>query len=265
MTEREFYNKMLGIPSPIIDTPSVTGRTGIINRPGTPSASDNTYNSGSRWESILGDREAVQNRRSTEPTAVISHSRSDYGNPLRNILPRTQTNSMVKADSGGTVGTNNVSASDIMVCYIINKLTGDTIVFNAYPADLNESYSAEFNPSAVMGRSSPYWSYSGNSARSISYQVVLLEDICPNMMSVVDQLRGLVYPNYAGSLVQPPYCYIKFGDMVSCSAIVDSVDFTWGETVLADNQHFSKVEVSLSYQELRLGSLPTSSGVFNEG
>ena len=88
MTEREFYNKMLGIPSPIIDKPNVTGRTGIINRPGTPSASDNTYNGGSRWESLLGNSGSVQNRGSTEPIATISHSRSDYGNPLRDLLPR---------------------------------------------------------------------------------------------------------------------------------------------------------------------------------
>lgn len=171
------------------------------------------------------------------------------------------TPSTLRTDSG-TLGTSNPNPSSILECYVINKLTEETIIFHAYPQDLSEGYSASYEPQAIMGRSAPYFTYSGNEARSISYTLTLQEDICPNLIYVVERLKGLIYPKYSGSIVQAPYCYLKFGDMVQCYAILESLDFSWGETVLSDSKHFSKVDVSFSYQELRLSSLPTADNVF---
>lgn len=161
-------------------------------------------------------------------------------------------------------GTNNPNPQNIMTCYIHNMTTGTTITFPAYPEDLSEGYATTFNSTDVMGRSAPYLAYANNAARTVSYSVVLHDDICDNMMSVVEQIKSLVYPIYHGSIVQPPYCRVKFGQMVSMYAVVDSVDFSWSDTVIEDNQHFSKVEVSFSFTELRIQSLPTARGTFNE-
>ena len=157
------------------------------------------------------------------------------------------------------------SPDNIMICYIINRITDQVIKFPSYPTDVNESFSAEYNPKDIMGRSAPYFSFGGNGARSVGYSLKVSDDICPDLMGLVRSIKGLVYPKYYGSVVQPPYCYVKFGEMVAMNAILESVDFTWSETVLDGSQHFSVVDINFSFQELRLDSIPTVSGIFNEG
>lgn len=155
--------------------------------------------------------------------------------------------------------------NSIITCYIINRITDTVIKFPSYPADVNESFNAEFNPKDIMGRSAPYFSFGGNGSRSVGYTIKVSDDICPDLMGLVRSIKGLVYPKYYGSIVQPPYCYVKFGEMVAMNAILESVDFTWSETVLEGSQHLSVVDINFSFQELRLDSIPTTTGIFNEG
>ena len=78
-------------------------------------------------------------------------------------------------------------------------------------------------------------------------------------------LKQLVYPKYNGSIVISPYCFLKFGDMLNCYAVMESIDFSWGDTIIEDSNHFSKCEVNFSFQELRRDSLPTVDNVFKGG
>ena len=155
--------------------------------------------------------------------------------------------------------------SSLVACYIINKITGERITFYTIPAEISESYSASFETQGTIGRSAPFITYSETEARTVSYSVTLHEDICPDLVDIVNKVKALVYPNYAGSIAIPPYCYVKFGDMVSMYAVVNSVSVDWSETVVGDTQHFSKVEISFDFTEVRLGSIPTSSNPFQEG
>lgn len=155
--------------------------------------------------------------------------------------------------------------NNIITCYILNRVTDTVVKFPAYPTDVSESFSAEFNPKEIMGRSAPYFSFGGNGARGVSYQVKVSDDICPDLMGLVNSIKSLIYPKYFGSIVQPPFCYVKFGDMIAMNAIVESVSFSWGETVLDGSQHFSIVDIDFSFQEVRIDSIPTATGIFNEG
>lgn len=262
ISEREFYEQVIlgkqAKDSGTAKDKKNTGKKTKGKKKTSGSKKIRGANLNSKTSSTSGAKDSGQ-KDSKVRASSSSVTTSEDAKSLGNVNPSTITTT-----SGGEIGTQSENPSSILSCYIINKITEETIIFNAYPTELNESFSAGFDSQSIMGRSSPYFTYSGNEARSISYSLTLQEDICPNMRAVVDRLKALVYPKYAGSLVQPPYCYLKFGDMVSCYAIVDGVDFSWGETVLSGSTHFSQVEVSFSYQEMRLSSLPMADGTFSE-
>lgn len=155
--------------------------------------------------------------------------------------------------------------TNLVSCFILNKITGERISFYTIPTEISESYSASFETQGTVGRSAPFVTYSETEARTVSYSVTLHEELCTDLLDTVNKIKALVYPNYAGSIAIPPYCYVKFGDMVSMYAVVNSVGIDWDGTVIGDTQHFSKVEVSFDFTEMRLGSIPTSSNPFQEG
>lgn len=168
--------------------------------------------------------------------------------------------------AGLSYTTSNVAPGNLIPCYIVNKLTGDTIQFMVLPEEVTESYSVSMEPKEIMGRSAPYISYSGNEARTVGYSITLHEDIVQNMMTVIDKLKRLVYPKYTDSHIQPPYQYVKFGDMIDMMAVVTSVSLSWGQTIIEDQQHYSQCEVSLEFMELRISSLPSvDANPFQEG
>lgn len=196
-----------------------------------------------------------------------SNSSSNDTSNIDNVA--TNTSSPTNPLQGTTtITTNNgafgVDPNSIITCYIVNKITDEVIKFPAYPTEMSESYSSSYTQTDIVGRSSPYFSFGGNPARSFDFPLTIQEDIVKDMTLLVEKLKALVYPNYVGSIVQPPYCYVKFGDMLSCYAIVESISFSWGETILDGSQHFSKCDVSFSFQEMRQSMLPTAYGPFNE-
>lgn len=164
-------------------------------------------------------------------------------------------------------GTNNPDPNSILVFYIINMVTGEIIKFPAYPSDLSESYSADFQSNSPMGRSAPYIYYGGNDARSFSFSVWVEANMCDDYAGTIKKLRALIYPEYRGSIVAPPYCHVRFGDMLNTKAIIESIDFSWAEDapVLEGSNYISRCEISFTFNELRLKSIPHATGIFNEG
>lgn len=158
------------------------------------------------------------------------------------------------------VGSWAPSPSNYMTCYIYNLLTNEKIVFQTLPDDVSESYSGEWQSTDVMGRSAPYQAFTGNPARTVDYSVTLNRDILgTDFEKTVDKCKRLVYPRYANdSIVVPPYCYVRFGGMITMYAIVESVSVSWNGTIIADedtdpnSNYFSQAEISFSFVELRV-------------
>lgn len=153
--------------------------------------------------------------------------------------------------------------------YIKNMLNEKIIYLPVYPEELSESFSTNYSQTELNGRSAPYQTYGGNEARTMSLPVTLHQDLCDettgDLHMIVRYLKQLVYPKYNGSIVIPPYCFLKFGNMLNCYAIMDSIDFNWSETIIEESKYFSKCEVNFSFQELRKNSLPTVDNVFKNG
>ena len=162
--------------------------------------------------------------------------------------------------------TSDNPPSEYITCYIYNMITGEMIEFVTLPDSVSETFSASWNSHEVLGRSAPYYNYSGNDARSVSYGVKLFKDaLGEDFIKVVRQIESLVYPQYTGSLAIPPYCYVRFGGMVKMFAIVNSVSVQWGDTIIADDfvdaneNTFSTADISIDFTELISGgrAIPT--------
>ena len=151
-----------------------------------------------------------------------------------------------------------VDPSSLITCYILNKLTDKKIVFKTIPEEVSESYGATWDATDVRGRSAPYYGFAGNESRTVSYSITLHADYCDNLKQTVKDLKGLVYPKYSGSIVIPPYCYVKFGAMVAMTAIVNSVSVTWSGTLIEGADYYSTAEVSIEFTELRTGKIPSA-------
>lgn len=147
--------------------------------------------------------------------------------------------------------------SEYITCYIRNMITDETIEFVTTPDSVSENYSASWQSHEVLGRSAPYYSYSGNDARSVSYSVKLFKDaLGDKFLSTVRMCESLVYPRYNGVLAIPPYCYVRFGGMIRMFAIVNSVSVSWGDVFIADDivdantNTFSTADISFDFTEL---------------
>lgn len=151
-----------------------------------------------------------------------------------------------------------VDPTTLIPCYIVNLLTDKTIKFGVLPEEISESHDASWDSTDVRGRSAPYFGYAGNGARTVSYSITLHSDLCKDIKNTVNELKKLVYPKYLGSIVNPPYCYVKFGDMVSMRAIVNSVSVSWSGTIIEDCKYYSTAEVSLEFSELCMNNIPTA-------
>lgn len=154
----------------------------------------------------------------------------------------------------------SLPSTPLVTNYIRNNITDEIIKFQTLPEDISESYAASFDSTEIRGRSAPYFGYAGSEARSVTYSITLSEDILgDDYMNIIKKLKALVYPKYSGSLVIPPYCTIKLGDMINYMyAIVNSVSVSWSGTIIEDKQHYSKADVSLDLTQIIKSSIPTA-------
>jgi len=188
---------------------------------------------------------------------------------------------VVGVSNRNLAGTRKIPPSNLINCFIVNMLTGTRINFVTLPTDVSEDYGASFGQQQPIGRSSPYFNYENNDARSVSYQVTLHKDIVPDMENVIVECKRLLYPKYSGSLVTPPYCYVRFGAMINMTAVLNSLGVEWGgasgvivsrntesaglDPAEGDSQTYADAQLSFSFTEIRLKSLLQCDNVFDEG
>lgn len=151
-------------------------------------------------------------------------------------------------------------STSIITAYIKNMNTKTVISFAAMlPETIQDSYSANYSPTDLLGRSSPIIGYSSGGPRSVSFDLTLHDDIIwadghnQDIVDVVNSLKALPYPDYTSSKVIPPKCYVKIGDIISLVGVCNEVSVTWEkpyrETALG-RMSYIKAEVSLSFDEV---------------
>jgi len=136
-----------------------------------------------------------------------------------------------------------------------------TIVSHAIPGTVSESKTANYDPTAIRGRSLPIYGYASSESRTVDFSLVLMAsnysgggDIYKNGEAVwkaATTLKAACYPNYTGGIRTPPVCSLVIGSYIKVpTCIIQSTQITWGEALDVFNYPV-KAEVSLSFVEVQ--------------
>lgn len=163
---------------------------------------------------------------------------------------KNTTTSAVNKPSNNSNTNKNVYriTKDYIPCYITNTLTGGTIEFDVEPEEITDTTTANFDPQEIRGRSSPFQGYNSSGPRTVSFELVLHQDLCKDgLLNTINHLKSLAYPGYGGVL-SPPSCIVRLGKMVHMKATVSDVGVTWQKPYR--DQLYLVATVSLSFTEV---------------
>lgn len=192
------------------------------------------------------------------PDGIVANRGASSGSVSR----ANRTSSSSGSSKGGSNKKVYTLNKEYIPCYIINILTGGKIEFECEPEEISDSNSNQFDPQEIRGRSSPFQGYNSSGPRSISFSVMLHDDLCKEgILNTVNHLRSLTFPNYGGVLT-PPKCLVRIGDMIHCNAIVNDVSVSW-QKPYRDNVYVA-AEVSINLSEV-VDTPYSSSEVWSSG
>ena len=128
-------------------------------------------------------------------------------------------------------------------------------VLPQYPETLSDSMAANFNPSTILGRSAPIYTYTGSGPRSIQFNFTLHRDLMTDInlaenslgidenTDVIEELiktiEAAALPKYvnASKAVNPPIVAVRIGDEIYIKGVVQgSVSKTFSGPII-DNKY----------------------------
>ena len=124
--------------------------------------------------------------------------------------------------------------------YVQHLALGETMPLPVNPTELTEQVGAEWSPTAIPGRSSAFYHYTGTSNRVINYSMKLHVDLGEIMIlsgggysksgidieDFINFMQSLCYPIYNCSGIKPPVCRLVIEDVINARVIFNSVSIT---------------------------------------
>lgn len=191
------------------------------------------------WISIDKNSELADKNNSTKTTTVSTVDPSNTNSTSGYQTPLSVFSSNKKFAGSG--------AKDNVTCYIKNLVTGSIVRFDL-PPELSDSESANFDDTAIRGRSSPIKGYDSSGPRSVSYSLQLHDDYCEEgLETTISKLKALVYPGYS-NVVDAPSCYVRIGNAVRGLFVVNSVGVNYN--LPYRNGMYVQADVSLDLSEV---------------
>ena len=135
-------------------------------------------------------------------------------------------------------------------CFIKNLITGTTIELRSgMPEGLSDSASASYEPANIRGRSNQIQGYSETEARNVSFDYMFHEELEPEgLLTVIARIKALEYPGYS-SVVEPPKCYLRLGNVVRGTFICTSADVSYDEASGVRGDFYLGANVSFNFTE----------------
>lgn len=156
------------------------------------------------------------------------------------------------------------------------------IVIPTYPDSLSDSLDVNFNPSTLMSRSAPIYSYSNSGPRQVSVSLQLHRDLMTSVNKdvsnipvtvnedyvdvLIKQIQAIALPVYNATekIVDPPQVAVRFGNDIFIKGIVQgavSVDY---ETPILEGNKYAQVKLQFTVVEVDPYDAPQvmSSGSF---
>ena len=135
-------------------------------------------------------------------------------------------------------------------CFIKNLITGTTIELRSgMPEGLSDSASANYEQANIRGRSNQIQGYSDTEARTVSFDYTFHEELEPDgLLTTIARIKALEYPGYS-SVVEPPKCYLRLGNVVRGTFICTSADVSYREDAGVRNDYYLGADVSFNFTE----------------
>lgn len=138
--------------------------------------------------------------------------------------------------------------------YIYIHHTDTLVVIPTFPEQINDTTNTTYNPTNIMGRSAPIYTYTGSGPRSVDISLKLHRDLMNSvntdivipsgiddtykteyeklqarikrqdyMELLIKELQSIALPSYttAAKMINPPLVTIRIGDEIFCKGIVD--------------------------------------------
>lgn len=136
------------------------------------------------------------------------------------------------------------------------------IYFQQMPIRIMDSKAANYQDIPIVGRSSPYKSYSNSSSRSLQFTLSFFAqpdevhiNYTPEMIKgIADALQALTYPIYDSfTILPPPKCLVRIGNQIAMIGVCKSVNIAYDIvnpwTTGKDRNYAYGHQVSLVFEE----------------
>ena len=124
--------------------------------------------------------------------------------------------------------------------YVQHLALGETMPLPVNPTELTEQVAAEWSATAIPGRSSSFYHYTGTNNRQINYSMKLHVDLGEivvlsgtnysksgiDIEDFTNFMQALCYPVYNCSGIKPPVCRLVIEDVINARVIFNSVSIT---------------------------------------
>lgn len=142
-------------------------------------------------------------------------------------------------------------------CYMRLNVNSDNkvVYLPCYPDEISDSTNVNWAETGIIGRSTPIYSYTSTSARSISFSFDLHREMPKylgernsnnlyDIEGILQVLRKCAYPNYANAGLKPPIVTFRFGKFKT-RGIVTSVGYTWKKPIVDKQYQLCSVSISM--------------------
>ena len=154
-------------------------------------------------------------------------------------------------------------------CFIrpLDNVLNTVIPFQFMPRTIGDVKAANYQDVHIIGRSSPFKSYSSSSPRTISFSLDFYAapeqgDSEPSPRTIKDyitSLQALLYPVYEDfSISPPPRCIVHIGDQINMVAVCKNVAVTynsqqvpWTSIRQSTGYYMFGASVSLTFEEVK--------------
>lgn len=106
-----------------------------------------------------------------------------------------------------------------------------------FPQEFNDTNTAHFSPTNILGRSVQYQTYN-SSSRTLSFSLKLHEELCDDynyIHRLAAVLQSACYPNYAqNGSVDPVEILLVIGAQVKIRGILNSTNESWSSPIIDD-------------------------------
>lgn len=158
--------------------------------------------------------------------------------------------------------------NNIVDAYIYFYHTGNFIVLPTMPESVTDTLQANYQPTSLLSRSAPIFTYSNSGPRTISVTLNLHREMVNDLNygvsnfnieigddyidTLVKQIQAVALPRYDSNtkLVDPPIIALRFGNEIFIKGIVSGgISISYSGPILSDRK-YAVIDITFTVSEI---------------